>query len=664
MKTSVRLFIAFLISIASLGNLIAETTITAKSIIQEVTVFLQGAQVVRYSDVAINAGTSKILLKGMSAFLDPNSIQVTGIGNFTVLSVTPKSDYFGVDKEDAEVTQLRNLLEDLMKKKEDIQTELKILADQEAYLNTNKYVKGDNNNLVAMDFEQITSFFYKQMAAIARKRLEYNRTLTELHKEIRKYQNQLNATQGKGMESSTDIYVEVKAEAALKAKLKLSYYVYTAGWTPSYDIRVNDITKPFQLVYKASVFQNSGEDWSNVKLTFSNGNPNESGNLPELTPYYLRLGSTYGQSNYRNNNAATTALDYLGMEQRQIRGKITDNNGDPVPYATVNVSGTSLGTYSDENGNFTINLSGNQSTVTFTALGYQTNSINITSEYVQVQLNENQNYLAEVEVMKSSNTFRNNATHYHADGVALMTPYRANVIKSSRIGGKKQNSNSDILDSYGYDKKSAEMTTVENQTTIEFIVDETYSVVSNAKPLTIDMKTMEITANYEYRTVPKLEASAYLIAQVYDWSQYQLLEGMANIYFENTFVGRSALDVQYLSDTLDISLGKDKNVIVKRTKLKEYSGKQFLGSDQVARRQFQIEVRNNKTAAIDIVVYDQVPVSLTKEITVEIKEISNAKLSDKTGELEWRQKLEPKGTKTLMFKYNVKFPGNQIINLE
>ena len=57
-----------------------------------------------------------------------------------------------------------------------------------------------------------------------------------------------------------------------------------------------------------------------------------------------------------------------------------------------------------------------------------------------------------------------------------------------------------------------------------------------------------------------------LTARVTDWTDLNLLPGKMNIYFEETYVGQSQLDLSYVEDTLQISLGPDRNIQVKRKK--------------------------------------------------------------------------------------------------
>jgi uncharacterized protein (TIGR02231 family) len=130
------------------------------------------------------------------------------------------------------------------------------------------------------------------------------------------------------------------------------------------------------------------------------------------------------------------------------------------------------------------------------------------------------------------------------------------------------------------------------------------------------MVTYELPAFYQYFAVPKANNSAYLIAGVTDWEQYQLLEGEANVFFEQTFVGKSLLDVRYASDTLEISLGRDKMVTIEREKEKDFTEKSFLGGKKSATRLWKTTIKNNKSQPISMLVLDQVPVSTLEEIEV------------------------------------------------
>lgn len=161
------------------------------------------------------------------------------------------------------------------------------------------------------------------------------------------------------------------------------------------------------------------------------------------------------------------------------------------------------------------------------------------------------------------------------------------------------------------------------------------------------MASYSLPANYQYYSVPKINSDAFLIANITNWEKYNLLEGEANIFFEETYIGKTILDVRYATDTLQISLGRDKNVSVKREKQTKFTTKRFIGSKKEEIRDWVITVKNNKNQVINMLVYDQVPVSTLEEIKVIISESSGAKHNTNTGEIKWTFSLEPNNSKRL-----------------
>ncbi|MGC9344001.1 MAG: DUF4139 domain-containing protein, partial [Bacteroidales bacterium] len=179
-----------------------------------------------------------------------------------------------------------------------------------------------------------------------------------------------------------------------------------------------------------------------------------------------------------------------------------------------------------------------------------------------------------------------------------------------------------------------------------------------------DMAVYELPAIYQYYSVPKIDKDAFLIANIVDWEQYNLLEGEANIFFEDTYVGKTLLDVRFASDTLEISLGRDKMISVEREKIKDFSSKQFIGTKKEETRAWKTTIRNNKNQAINMILLDQVPVSTLEEIEVTVDEKSGGKLDEETGVIKWEFSLEPGKSKEFNLRYSVKYQKNRTLIIE
>lgn len=198
----------------------------------------------------------------------------------------------------------------------------------------------------------------------------------------------------------------------------------------------------------------------------------------------------------------------------------------------------------------------------------------------------------------------------------------------------------------------------------DFEIPERYTIPSDRKPYSIDVNSHDLEADFKHIAIPKLDKDAFLLAQITGWESLDLIDGPMNVYYGDSYIGLSNLSTRTLGDTLDLSLGRDRRVIVTRVKLKEFTKKQMIGSYQTATYSYKINVKNNRNQAIEIDLEDQIPVSTIKEIEVNAVEISGATLYDNTGKTKWKMNLQPGEMKSVTLTFTVKYPKNKQIKLE
>ena len=204
-------------------------------------------------------------------------------------------------------------------------------------------------------------------------------------------------------------------------------------------------------------------------------------------------------------------------------------------------------------------------------------------------------------------------------------------------------------------------TVSENQLNISFDIDIPYDILSNGKVHSVSLKEIKLPASYKYYTVPKVDKDAFLLAEIADYSKYNLLRGEANIIFEGMYVGKTFIEPSQTSDTLSLSMGRDKKVTIKREKVVDQSGTKFLSSKKEQTFTFDITVRNNKKEAIGMLLKDQYPLSSNKDIEIELLQSDNAKVNLETGILSWQLQMKPNETKKIRISYKVRYPKDQII---
>ena len=206
-------------------------------------------------------------------------------------------------------------------------------------------------------------------------------------------------------------------------------------------------------------------------------------------------------------------------------------------------------------------------------------------------------------------------------------------------------------------------TVEENQLNVSFDIDIPYDILSNGKVHSVSLKEIKLPASYKYYAVPKAENEAFLLAEIADYSKYNLLRGEANIIFEGMYVGKTFIEPNQTSDTLNLSMGRDKKVSIKREKVADKSGTKFLSSKKEQTFTYDITIRNNKKEAVELLLKDQYPLSTNKEIEVELLQSDSAKVNTETGILTWQLQLKPNETRKIRISYRVKYPKDQTLNL-
>ena len=207
------------------------------------------------------------------------------------------------------------------------------------------------------------------------------------------------------------------------------------------------------------------------------------------------------------------------------------------------------------------------------------------------------------------------------------------------------------------------VTVRDNEMDVVFDIDLPYDIPANGKDQHVVLKETNVSSVYTYYAAPKLDKDAYLLGEIANWEDLHLLAGEANIIFEGTYLGKTAIDPKSVLDTLTLSLGKDKRVVVKREKLKDFSSEKFLGSSKKQTIAYEITVKNNKKEKIQMLLKDQYPISTDKDIEVELLESSGAVINKESGVLTWKLELAPGESKKYRISYSVRYPKDKVVNL-
>ena len=629
-----------MIAICLMAAMMSEAVEKQTASINKVTVFTNGAQVERSKSVVLVAGEQVVTFTGFSPYMDKKSLQVKAKGHLTILGVSERTAH---PDSAAQVKRLRAAEDDVKAVERRIQQtkdEQEMLTAQLELVKTNCSVAGRTVATPLANIKELNAYYAQQVLSVKKRSQELEEQLQNLNDELKRKQDTCDSIAKLKLKSVTEIDVKVDAKQAGRADFDITYYVKNAGWFPSYDIRSNSTKEPLQLSYKANIYQNTREEWKNVPVTLSSANPNRSNIAPQLKTYWL----DYGLS------APAYNIDSDGSNV--VSGKIVSaDDGDPMIGATVTVKGTNLGTVSDIDGNYSIVLPQNNRQLTFSYIGYlsQTRTVDPGST-LNIRLQEDQAALQEVVVVGygTSRKGRRSKSKGEVLKAKESIPAMADVAVEEEMDESEVIAVNQQQAQFGY----------------EFDIKQLLTLPDGGKTTTTEISRHQLPATYEYRGIPKIDKESFLVADATDWQKLNLMEGEANVYFDNSFVGKSILDPNVSSDTLHFSMGRDQSICVQRIKVSESSTRRFFGSNQEQTMKWRITVKNNRQESVNITVFDQAPISRNTSIEVNMEELSDGQFDKQTGIIKWPLQLQPGEQRELVLQYKVKYPKNRRLNIE
>lgn len=608
-----------------------------KTSVEQVTLFIDGAQVTRSRQIDLPAGNSTVVFTGLSPYLDDKSMQVSAKGPFTVTAVNRVFNH----TDSLERSTRRQALEQEIDKTQQQLNRLKasreVVDAESELLKTNCSVANRNVATPLAAIRELNEYYAARLEELKSKALSLDAEEEKINERRRQILAELVNLGGKQSVPMSEVEVRIEAPTACRGSFTLTYYVRNAGWFPSYDIRSGGLSEPVEISYKANIFQNTKEEWKNVALTLSSSNPTTGSIAPQLRTWWL----DYGLAPPRYN---------LNLTSNTVSGIVFDEQREPLPGATVMVPGTTVGTSTDVQGRYSITVPNGATSLQFSYVGYTPRTERITGNSMNVTMQEDATALDEAVVV--------------GYGVSNQL---AGAAPGVRIRGTAASDRKVVeVDFADFDAESAvmEVEQTQNQLGYEFEIRQPYTIPSDGKSVAAEIGRFDLPAAYIYQSTPKIDKDAFLVAEATGWEKLNLLQGEANVYFENTFVGKSILDPGQTSDTLRFSMGRDRSIRIERTKENDYSSRRAIGSNQTQTVAWKFTVRNTRPEPVVLTLTDQLPVSRNSTIAVLAEELNGGRLDKESGIVAWRLELKPGEQRELHLRYAVKYPKGRSLAIE
>ncbi|HEY6506197.1 MAG TPA: DUF4139 domain-containing protein [Chitinophagaceae bacterium] len=546
-------------------------TAKADAAITNATVYFgYGAEVTHTAKVRGSSATKTIIINQLSTAIDINSLQISCPEDVTLLSHQFNLFYptVPVVVKSREVEKLEDSIKlvgrDISRIRNSISIEQETMTKTGLLIETTVSTSSSNGKQLTSDeVLKLVEYYNAKIERSKTNIFNHNQSIDRANERIEELRKKITelakGTVPEKQKPYGQLILQVICKNSGEIPVALSYYTNNAGWTPMYDIRVNSKTNKVKLVYKASVTQRTGIDWTKTKLTLSTGTPNFGVAAPVLSPWHLQL--------------------YVPELYGALQGRA----------AGVNAQRNFVQSYKEDK---------------------QLNEVVITAD----------------------------AEDYRQKDMAK-------TIDPSTL---------------------QQFTTLnQGQLNTNFEIDLPYDIQSNGRIHSVTIRDQEIDCILKNYAVPRVDKEAYLLAEVADWQNLDLLPGDANIIMDNTYIGKSVIDPNTTADTLNLSLGKDKRLAVKRSLVKELSSLKSSGGSNKQTFTYEVIVKNNKLTDVNLLLKDQYPLSTIKEVEVKLEDSGEAMINEEVGVLTWKIALKPGESKKVRFTYSVKYPKDKkIVNLK
>jgi uncharacterized protein (TIGR02231 family) len=529
--------LSLLCFLMALSNLKADELPTTSKV-TDVTVYLNMARETRIATFNAPKGSYEVILNDISEAMVDNSLQVGVKGPATLLSASVRTNYFNEPSEiklDPKILKLQDSLKFYTSEIQWVEEQKKVIKGEIALVEANNKLGSQHEAMKPSDLIALADFYRNRISDLRKRDLGLIRKTTEYNEKVQKIQSQINELGSKPKEPRKEIILSFSSEITGNVSLNFNYLVTQAGWRPMYDLKVVNTSQPVNLDYKAGIYQNTGFDWKDVKISVSTANPNRNNERPILNPRFV---------------------DYLVYRAKAAPSQPSRDAG----------------------------------TTTFNMMQSYDNSL---------------------------------GAELNLEPIILIA---------------------------------------DNGMSVEFTIDIKQKIKSDSKEHVCKIQSYKIPATYKYHAVPKLDLGAFLLARITDYGQYNLLPGKSNIFFDDMYIGQTTINPQSIGDTLLVSLGRDENISIKRTKLMDKTSKKFLSDSQKETYGWEIAVRNNKASVLEIEILDQIPISKQENIKVDLIEKSGANYTKEYGKLLWNLKIQPNSAKTLKLEYSIEYPKDKTIH--
>lgn len=650
-------------------NLMAGAQTKVSTEIDNVTVYRAGAMVERHAEAAIKPGRQIILLTDVPNGLAQETIKIEVPEGVRLM----KTEYRYLTPEEMGFPDFKTLGDKIRAMDEELTAEkdLKLSLQEDLnFISINSDLGGD------ISVQELRS----ADAYISQRRREIRTSLREciiriegLEKDMQALHAEFAQMETALEEPASVIEVELDCPRQTRGSFTVRYYVSQARWDPFYNVRSPSPAEPVSFEFMGSIRQNTGEDWDNIDLVLSTGNPSIGASEPDLPVWYVSY-----QQNYVPGRPYTIAPPNV-LQLGSFTGLVIDQStGRPLENARVELTSGNIKHIgvSDENGEVHIDgLRYGSFSFNCQYLGYNTLSSSLSIQPVpavqRIKMSKNgqsamltfmpQNRNVQQLAASAPGVYSSDeSVAYFREGISIerddyapAAERRSEILSTQEVSGNRM---SQIVERSNFRR-------VEQASSTNYVIDKPFTVASDGSAQDVWINTNEVEAEYIYRMRPARSESAYLITRINNWEDIGLLKGTAHFFVEGTYNGSGLISPEITGDTLELALGIDPGITLDRERLDASVSRRFMSSRVDETFRYRIQVRNTKSAPVQIEIQEQFPISQHEDIEVSEKIAAGAEVDPDLGIITWKKTLTPNEEISLEYSFEITYPKDRGVNL-
>jgi hypothetical protein len=640
-----------LLSLLLLATGFSQTHQNIESKVSRASIFRDRALVTRTAEQNLAQGNFTLVFSNLTTDLQDASVQMSAAGPGEIKIVEVKVERrFTSEIQNKKMKTLQKQLYKLEQKRQQILDNVAVLESKKAFIESLKAESAALANTTMLTdkspiskWTEILNFVELNLSLIYKEFRQESINKDGLEQQITAIQNTMNITRRFDSRDYKEIIVKVQISHNGKYILEPSYIVQQAGWYPTYDARMFTDSKSMQLSYFGMIHQSTGEDWEDVNLTLSTANPISSGNLPNLQRWFVDMKPIPGPRKAGRPNTQSS-LDYeknhgLPAGMGAITGYIADNEtGEPLPGVNITIEGKGFTSTTDANGRYLIsNVPMGKYLLKANMIGYQglRKSLTVAHKYT-TKLDMNlivQQFQGEEVVITAP---RPKVMRDQTNSVSIVT---TNTMNSSARSNYTQ-------------VETKELSTI-------FEIPMPYSIPSDNSQHKVTIAIESLPIEMSYASIPEESPAVFLTGKIINTKDYPFLAGDINLFVDNDFVNKIGLETMVASDTVHLALGADDRIQAQKILLNKFTeSKGLLKGNKKITYEYEIQITNHHNTEKIISISDHIPISMNKNIKIELFEPAVEKLKAEN-RLEWKLQLKAGENKILALKYAVEFPANK-----